>query len=265
MASLAKAMNTVRKFNREGIFCSLAHLPALNVSHRTVMFEVRQFGRMLSAITANHLDCDITVKMQQFGIYRDEALARASVESVVRDAAAKNIFVWIDMERPETVDATIRIFRSLHERYRHCGICLQAYLERTTLDVRQLLADATPIRLVKGFYREHDIPRWSAVTRNYDEIMHSVLTQSDYPAIATHDLDLVARAKGLIRQHAIRNAEFQFFQGIRDDVARELVSEGFRVRIYVPFGNVWRFLLHGVSSFDIWHQVQRMAGMKPRA
>jgi proline dehydrogenase len=93
--------------------------------------------------------------------------------------------------------------------------------------------------------------------------MRLVLCESAYPAIATHDLELIATAKRLIRQFDIHNAEFQFFYGLRDKLARQLVQEGFHVRVFIPYGNVWRFLLDGFSTFDIWHQAQRVLGLTP--
>jgi proline dehydrogenase len=262
--SLAGAMRTAKSFNQKGIACSLTHLPTGKRSPRDVKDEVKEYQTMLEAIAGAGSDCDITTKLSPLGVHLDERLALESMRHVIDAARQHEIFVWLDMELPETVDATLRIYRRLQKQYSNFGICLQAYLERTAADAASLLHDHVPMRLVKGFYRKHDVASWREVTANYREIMRFVLLQSRYPAIATHDLDLISTAKQIIREFRLERAEFQFFWGLRDELARELVRDGFRVRIFIPFGNVWRFLVHGLTSFDLWHQAQRFLGLKPQ-
>lgn len=261
---LIDAIQIVEQWNREGIAGTLSWLPSVESAPAAVANEVAFHTRMLRAIRKHGLNCDVTVKSQLFGIYGNERLALNSIERIVAVARRYGVFVWMDMEQTATVDPTIRIFKALYRKWRHCGICLQAYLRRTATDLDELLESGVPIRLVKGFYRDHDIGPWGEVTRNYRCLMERVLWYSRYPAIATHDVDLVRRAACLIRRSGIENAEFQFFNGVRDDLARRLARDGFRVRIYVPFGDVWRFLWEGFTRFDLWHQAQRMIGVAPR-
>jgi proline dehydrogenase len=261
---LVEALRTVEEWNRQGIAGTLSWLPFVETSRSGVAGEVERHIGMLRAIRDFGLDCDITVKGQLFGIYSSERLARHSIEQVICAARQLGLFVWMDMEQTPTVDPTIRTFSALYRRLGYCGICLQAYLKRTADDLNYLLQWGVPVRLVKGFYRDHDIAPWPEVSRNYRVLMERVLRYSRYPAIATHDVDIVDRAVFVIRRNKIRNAEFQFFNGVRDDLARRLALDGFRVRIYVPVGNVWRFLWEGLTRFDLWHQAQRMIGVAPR-
>ena len=262
--SLKRTVEITCDFNKAGIACSITHLPTFARSTGDVVREMFQYGRILAAIADNKLSSDITVKLRPFGLHIDNALAFESVHRLVAGAAEQSTFVWLDMELPETVDATIDFFKRIRHEYPNCGICLQAYLDRTDNDAAGLLRDRVPLRLVKGFYRKHDIVPWRDVSRNYEKLMRLVLNESAYPAIATHDLELIATAKRLIRQFNIERAEFQFFYGLRNELARELARDGFRVRIFIPYGNVCRFLLDGFSTFDIWHQAQRALGLTPQ-
>lgn len=162
------------------------------------------------------------------------------------------------MERPSTVDITIDIFNELYEKFGNVGICLQTYLKRTTEDAKKLLAKHVPIRLVKGFYSGHDINNWREVTKQFDELMGIALQESSRPCIATHDLTLIEKAKTLIRRDNLRNAELQFFNGVRDKIALELAKQGFNARIYIPYGNILRYLLKGFPTFDNLRHIQRI-------
>ena len=261
--SLRRTVDTTCDFNKEGIACSITHLPTLARSSGDVVREMFHYGKILAAIADNNLNSDITIKLRPLGLHIDNNLAFESMRRLVAGAAEQGTFVWLDMEVPETVDAAIDFFRRIRHEYSNCGICLQAYLDRTANDAAKLLHDRVPLRLVKGFYRKHDIAPWRDVTRNYERLMRLVLNESAYPAIATHDLELIVTATRQIRQFNIDRAEFQFFYGLRNKLARQLARDGFHVRIFIPYGNVWRFLLDGLSIFDIWHQGQRTLGLTP--
>jgi proline dehydrogenase len=263
--SLQAVLAKASALNAEGVACSLTYLPTIKNDPLPIEQELADYERMLEAIAQHRLNSDVTVKLHQLGIYRSTQLARGAVMRLAAAAAARNSFVWIDMERRPTVDATLDIYREVSATFGNVGICLQAYLQRTESDLRAILERRGPLRLVKGFYNDYDIEKWSDVTANYEKLMQYLLLHSDRPAIATHDLQLVEHAKQIIRSKHIPGAEFQFFAGVRDSLARELVREGFQARIYLPCGNLWRFILDGFSSFDKWHQIQRMLRLRPRA
>jgi proline dehydrogenase len=248
--NLSGALENVRTYNKQGMACSLSCLAVTVHSERLIKKEVGRYITTLKEISEHKLNADVTVKMHQLGIYVDEKIAYKAVEEIVMAAERYKNFVWIDMYLPDTVDVTIKIFLQLREKYQNVGICLQAYLERTENDLREILKEHCPLRLVKGFYKEHDFDRWDDVTKNYENLLSYMLTHSDRPAIATHDPEIIEKAKQAIRGSGSTNAEFQFFKLVRDDLARELVKEGYQVRIYIPFGNVWSFLLREGKTFN---------------
>lgn len=262
--SLEDAVEDVRKLNRERLSCSLAYLPRVRTEEDAVQSEVREFRRALAAIGAEKLDADITIKLQQLGIYEDFDLAESAVREIVEAAEALDAFVWIDMELPDTVDATLEIHRRISADHGNTGVCVQAYLKRTARDLDRLLARGATVRLVKGFYKEHDFESWAEVTENYRRLTPRLLQGSPRPAIATHDKRLIAEARELSRCYGVDSMELQFFKGVRDELARELREEGESVRIYVPYGHVLRYALDGVRTFDLKRQVQRLIGMRPR-
>ena len=264
LGSREEALAAVKEFNAKGIPCILSFLPVRHDDAPSVKRDVDEYERLLDAIHREKLDCEVSLKLHQFGVYGSKSLAEKSVATIVQKAHDRNTFVWIDMELSETVDTTLAIFRKLCKRYKNktVGICLQAYLKRTAEDMRTLLKKPTVMRLVKGFYKEHDFKTWAAVTDNYARLMEYILLHSSRPAIATHDRTLISNAKKFIKAHRIRNAEFQFFKGVCDKLALQLRQEGFRVRMYIPYGNAIRFFVRGWKTFDNFRQLQRLFGVK---
>jgi proline dehydrogenase len=266
-SSLEAALAEVTRLNADGIAGSLSYLPVLKNSPSAVARECEVYERMLDGVARRHLNCDVTLKLHQLGVYGAEGLAERSVRRIAEYAGKKGSFVWIDMERPDTVDATVELFRSLWTSHiQNIGICLQSYLTRTERDLILLTSHGAPVRMVKGFYAGYDMKPWREVTANYARLLPWLLERSGFPAVATHDRELIAQAEHYIRSHGLeRKAEFQFFSGVRDDDARRLAADGFRVRVYVPWGGMGRFLRSGLSTFDTVHQLERMFGFMPWA
>jgi proline dehydrogenase len=261
-SSLGEAVGHIRRLNEQGVKASLSFLPVRKDGPEEVKAEAGTYRAMLAAIREHGLDADITLKLHQFGIYTDPKLAEKTVTDIVGRARKAKTFVWIDMERPGTVDATLKLYDRLHHLHGNAGICLQAYLKRTEQDLADMLRIRAPVRLVKGFYKGHDITDWPAVTLNYARLMEALLIKGHKPAIATHDLGLIEHAKELIRKHGVDDAELQFFSGVRDSLAPRLAREGFNIRVYLAYGSTWRFLLHGFRTFDNWRNLQRLLGVK---
>lgn len=256
--NLNRALNRVKKYNEQGISCSLSYLAVTHTSERLIQKEVGRYVEILKGISQKNVNSDVTVKLHQLGIYCNETVAYRAIEQIVVSAEFYKNFVWIDMYLPDTVDVTLKIFRQLRKKHQNVGICLQAYLERTGDDLREILKDRVPVRLVKGFYKEYDFDRWEDVTENYESLLNYMLTHSDRPAVATHDREIIKKAKRAIRQTGSNTAEFQFFAKVCDDLAAGLVREGYQVRIYIPFGNVWRFLFREVKTFDFRQNFKRL-------
>lgn len=256
--NLNKAISLTEKFNQNGIGTCISFLPVETSSPQRIHGDVLEYGSVLKIIHDRGLKSEVTVKLHQLGVLNNQQLARQATEKIVECAKLNKSFVWIDMERPSTVDITIDIFNELYAKFGNVGICLQTYLKRTTEDTKKLLVKYVPIRLVKGFYLEHDINDWHDVTKQFDELMEVVLRESSRPCIATHDIALIEKAKTLIRKNNFQHAEFQFFNGVRDKTALELAKEGFNTRIYIPYGNIFRYLLKGLPTFDNLRHIQRL-------
>ena len=255
---LTNAIDHVKEYNSKGVHCSLSFLPVRANNEKIVDKNVKEYLKILDRIHKKKLDCDVTLKLHQFGAYVSKDLAEKAVTRIVKHANKRKIVVWIDMESNVTTDMTIEIFNNIYKKYKNAGICLQAYRKRTEEDMRDLLKKKVRMRLVKGFYHGCDFKTWDEVTRNYSKLMEYLLLHSKHPAIATHDLKLIAKAKRLIKKHKIKNAEFQFFKGVRDDLAEKLAKQGFNVRIYIPYGDIYQFIIKGILTFDISRHAQRL-------
>jgi proline dehydrogenase len=261
--NLSDAVSLVRYFNKHNVKCSLSFLPIKKDNSIAIHEEAAEYFRLLDTIKKERLACDVTLKLHQFGVYHNKDVMRTCIHDVVAYAHQLNNFVWIDMEMPETVDDTVALFTELHKQYPNTGIALQAYLKRTENDMKHVLEQKAPIRLVKGFYKAQQFKTWKEVTDNYSHLLHQLLLNSEKPCVATHDPVLIAKAKEIIDRHNLKKkAEFQFFNGVCNDRAIQLAKEGYNVRVYVPYGKVWRFLLHGFSTFDVYHQLQRLFHVK---
>jgi proline dehydrogenase len=200
--------------------------------------------RALRAMVDAGLEGNVSIKLTQFGLDVDEAACSANVERLVGCAADIGGFVRIDMESSADTDRTLALVTRLHARYGSVGTVMQAYLRRTRRDVERLCHLGIRVRLCKGAYLEHAsvaFPEKADVDRNYLELMQLLLREGTSPAIATHDERLIAETRRYADAHRMGRDrfEFQMLYGIRRDLQRKLAAEGYRVRVYVPFGKAW--------------------------
>jgi proline dehydrogenase len=205
------------------------------------------YHRLLDAIESRRLNANISVKLTQMGMDLGHDLAREIVSGLVDHAVAAKTFVRVDMEGSQYTQATIDLVRTLHNvpaNRDHVGIVIQAYLLRSEQDIANLIADDIRIRLCKGAYKEPPnlaFPDKADVDANFVKLTHTLLTSGIYHGIATHDEAMVAATKQFVHERQIdpKSFEFQMLYGIRRDLQRALVAEGFNVRVYVPFGAEW--------------------------
>ena len=200
-----------------------------------------QYHDVLARVDEEGLDSNISVKLTGLGLELDYELCRENLEAVVGDAAARGSFVRIDMEDSSTTDRTLQLYRQLHgDGLDNLGVVLQAYLRRTLSDLPGL----DNVRLCKGIYVERPeiaFREYEAVRANYVRCLEVLVEQGSYVGIATHDEHLIreglrtVRAAGLDREQY----EFQMLLGVRPDRADELVADGHRLRVYVPYGSHW--------------------------
>jgi proline dehydrogenase len=242
--SLAEALAVGKKINSESISLTLDHLGENVASLAEAEASRDAYLRALGEMHATGIDGNVSLKLTQFGMDLSLAACRANVGQVVRLAAEIGNFVRVDMESSEYTERTLSLVADLHAEYGAVGTVIQAYLYRSEADIKTLCARRVRVRLCKGAYLEPAsvaFPHKADVDRNYIHLMKILLDQGTYPAIATHDPRMIdatrqyADTQGLARDRF----EFQMLYGIRRDLQRQLVAQGYRFRVYVPFGKAW--------------------------
>ena len=240
----ADGLEAGRRINREGIAVTFDRLGESVTSLAEAEVSRDEYLRVLAEISDHHLDANVSIKLTQFGMDISEQACRANVEQLVRKARDLNSFVRIDMESSEYTERTLRLVNDMHAQYKTVGTVIQAYLRRSEKDIENLCAQGIRVRLCKGAYLEPAEVAFQAksvVDRNFVHLMRILLAAGTYPAIATHDEKIIQNAKDFAntRQLSRDSFEFQMLYGIRRDLQRKLVAEGYRLRLYVPFGKAW--------------------------
>jgi proline dehydrogenase len=249
--AMEDALRVAEAVNRQGIAVTLDSLSESVASESEAHRAAEVYHQLLDAIAARGLDANVSVKLTQMGLPtgpdRSPTLAETIAGNLARHARSAGNFVRIDMEDSRLTQVTLDIVRRLHARAAirgALGIAIQACLYRSQADIEQLLADGIRVRLCKGAYDEPPevaFPRKAQVDANFLRLGKKLLESPIGHALATHDPNLIAAAKAFARQRGIAPArfEFQMLYGVRRDLQRALVREGYRVRVYVPFGGEW--------------------------
>jgi proline dehydrogenase len=243
--TIEEGLETAAALNHQGFFVSLDHLGEHTTTPAEADAAAEIYRILLGQIAARDLRTNVSLKLTQFGIDLDEAACQRRLETVLDAARVTENFIRIDMEDSAYTDRTLAMFARLHERYAgHVGPVIQAYLYRSAPDVRALIRLGARVRLCKGAYAEPPnvaFQKKADVDRNFVRLMELLLLLGRYPAIATHDGQIIAHARRFAEQWGIdRNTyEFQMLYGVRRDLQRRLVQAGYNVRVYVPFGAAW--------------------------
>jgi len=241
---LAEAVDAICALNSKGITASFDHLGESITSEAETREEVREYLRVLDSIKETGIHSNVSVKLTQLGLDVSHELCYQNTLAIVRAAATLGNFVRIDMEDSTKTDYTFDIFRRLRHDYENVGIVVQSYLYRTERDVEELLKLGARVRLCKGAYNEPPsaaFPSKQQVDQNYTRLMKMLLESGIYHGIATHDEEMIEATKTFAAQRSISKAafEFQMLYGIRRDLQERLVAEGYRMRVYVPYGKYW--------------------------
>ena len=242
--TLAESLEVARSINAEGITVTLDHLGENVTSLAEAAASREVYVRALEEIARTGIQGNVSLKLTQFGMDLSEAACRANAEQLVSRAAELGSFVRVDMESSAYTDRTLALVTGLHARYGSVGAVIQSYLHRSRADVEMLCAGGIRVRLCKGAYLEPPavaFQRKSEVDRNFVELMRILLERGVYPAIATHDEKMIRATERFAADRGIGRDgfEFQMLYGVRRDVQRRLVREGYRLRLYVPFGRAW--------------------------
>jgi proline dehydrogenase len=244
-STLAEAVYCVRELNRGGAMATVDVLGE-EITHEDLSREIAQaYDDVFAAIDEASLDSNVSVKLTALGLGLSYELCRENLIDVVRTAAGYGNFVRIDMEDSSTTDDTLRLYRELREDgHENLGVVLQARLRRTLDDV-QALADLQPnVRICKGIYLEPGsiaFTDYEAVRANFVRCLDALLEGGCYVGVATHDEWLIGESLTRISQRGLGPLEYelQMLLGVREDRRTELVDEGHRLRVYVPFGEHW--------------------------
>jgi proline dehydrogenase len=243
------ALGVAQTLNRTGLGVSVDNLGENVTTSDEALHSAGLYRQMLSQISARGLKANVSVKLTHMGLDVDPKLAYDNVSALVAQAASMRPanFVRVDMEGSVYTQRTLDLVHELHripENRGVVGAVLQSYMRRSEEDVARLLQDGIRIRLCKGAYKEPADIAYQAkseVDANYVKLMKILMKSGIYHGLATHDERIIREAKAFAaKENIARDAfEFQMLYGIRRDLQQSLVREGWRMRVYVPFGAEW--------------------------
>ncbi len=243
--NVQEAVAAVADLPGKGLNLTLDYLGESVASAAEASAAAADYVKIIAAIVASGVERNISLKLTQLGLDVDKATAVDNMRRILEPADAAGFFVRIDMENSPYTDATIDILDTLwRQGHKQVGTVIQSYLKRSPEDIHTLNAMGARVRLVKGAYKE---PKEVAfqnkpeVDAAFVELMQMLLDKGTYPAIATHDPQMIDATKVYAKSKGYEHDrfEFQMLYGIRRDLQLSLVKEGYRVRVYVPFGKQW--------------------------
>lgn len=243
--TLEQALDVVKDLNRRGIIATLDRLGEGVYEEHVAREMCQAYLDLLDGIARTGVNSNVSLKPTQMGLSFDRTLAEEILLAIARKAKETNNFVRIDMEDTPYTDATLEIYHALRKAgYDNVGTVIQSYLYRSDKDIEELGKVNANLRIVKGAYKEppeHAYPRKQDVDEAFKRIVRVRLLGGFYTGVATHDEVIVNWTKQLVREHGIdRNLfEFQMLYGVRMSWQEELAREGYKVRCYVPYGEMW--------------------------
>jgi proline dehydrogenase len=245
--TIEDALAATKAMNQRGLSVSVDNLGENVTNADEARHSAQLYHQLLDQMQAQGLNANVSLKLTHMGLDVDEAMAYEIASGVVQHAARINSFVRIDMEGSAYTQRTLDFVHRLHrqpENAGHTGAVIQSYLYRSEKDVEQLLAERIRIRLCKGAYKEPPevaFAKKADVDANYIRLMKMLLKSGVYHGIATHDEQMI---RGTIEfaqteKIAASSFEFQMLYGVRRDLQQKLIKEGWRCRVYIPFGTEW--------------------------
>lgn len=241
--SVEEAIAAARVIEGQGLLHTLDYLGESVASMAEADAATRDYLRVIDAVKRAGIIRNLSLKLTQLGLSVDRATAVDNMRRILD--AADGFFVRIDMEHSTYTDVTLEVFETLWAlNYRHVGVVLQSDLFRTDADIKRVNALGARIRLVKGAYKEPKTvahQRKADVDAAYVRQMQLLLLHGNYPAIATHDPNMIDATRQFVAARGISSDrfEFQMLYGIRRDLQLGLLRDGYRMRIYIPFGRQW--------------------------
>ena len=242
---VADAISAARALQAKGLLLTLDYLGESVTTIEQATAATREYTHLMDDIVAADIERNLSVKLTQLGLAIDRATCVDNMRRILEPARQHGFFVRIDMENSPYTDVTLEVFETLWNlEYRNIGVVLQSYLFRTERDLRRMNELGARVRLVKGAYREPAPVAYqqkSDVDAAYLRQMRLLLDHGAYPAFATHDVALLNEIKSYATERGVTRDryEFQMLYGVRRDLQISFVTDGYRMRIYVPFGKEW--------------------------
>ncbi|MEC0301352.1 proline dehydrogenase [Peribacillus frigoritolerans] len=240
--TIESAIKKSQTLNEKGMVCTMDHLGEF-VSTKQEALEATDYNiRTLEAIARAGVNSNLSVKMTQLGLDIDRDFCVENMRQILETAKKHNNFVRIDMEDHGHCQITLDILRELRITFDNVGTVIQSYLYRAEQDVKEL--EGVPLRLVKGAYKEPPEVAYQdkeKVDENYMNIIEKHLLSGSYTAIASHDHHIIAKVKDFAQKNNIPRDQFEFqmLYGFRTEMQLSLVKEGYKMRVYIPFGDDW--------------------------
>ncbi|MCB8945330.1 MAG: proline dehydrogenase family protein [Ardenticatenaceae bacterium] len=249
--TIADAITAAQELNTKGLFVTMDYLGESVTTADEALAARDEILRLLDHIHQSGVNANVSIKLSQLGIKLDTHLALNNMRTILTRARQYNNRIRIDMEESALIDTTLNLYRTLrHEDgFNNVGVVLQAYLYRTEQDVRQLIEEGAWIRLCKGAYAEppeRAFPDKADTDANFITLTQMLLSQQArqngvYIGVATHDEKMINATFAYVQSQGLSPDEFEFqmLYGIRRDLQEQIVAQGYRMRIYVPYGTAW--------------------------
>lgn len=242
--TLETALGTIADLNAQGFSVTIDHLGEFVDDKKEALAMADHCVQAIEQIGERGLQSQLSLKLTSMGIDINRQLCLDNMKRILEAAQAHNVFVTIDAEDQAHTSDTLSIFKTLKASYDNIGTVVQAYLYRTVDDVMDLHEDDPNLRIVKGAYKESaDVafPDKADVDQNFKNLIAIHLLNGHYTAIGTHDDDIIQFTKSFVKEHHIpkEQFEFQMLYGIRLERQREIIDEGYHMRIYAPYGDDW--------------------------
>jgi len=242
--TIQEAVQVVQALNEHRISATLDVLGENVQDKGSAEAAVGRYLTTLDWIEKSGVQSNVSLKLTQMGLDIDRDFCRSNLVQICKRAVRTGNFVRIDMEGSRYTEATLSLFLELHHEYKNVGIVIQACLRRSAYDLQRVHDEGACVRLCKGAYKESPAvayQKMSDIRENFKKLAEVLFTKGNYPAIATHDDQLIDWTKQYARQNQISPAQFelQMLYGVRPETQRALASQGYRVRVYVPYGTHW--------------------------
>lgn len=243
-ATLDNALKTIQNLNSQGFSVTIDHLGEFVDNEQEANAMADHCIRAIEGFGDRKLDSQLSLKVTSMGLDIDRELCMHNMRRILDAAKQNGIFITLDAEDEPHAAPMLDVFKELKTEYDNIGTVIQAYLYRTVDDLEALAPYHPNLRIVKGAYQEPPevaFPEKKSVDQNFKNLIQIHMLRGNYTAIATHDDEIIRFTKELVKKHGILNDQFEFqmLYGIRPERQKEILNEGYQMRIYVPYGNDW--------------------------